>query len=198
MNTLKGEGNKTTSAPPLSSFNAIEIESVNRTSVLAYKHLESYLGEQTRPLDLLLGDVLGGMSRLVGSPGFRGSGLAIAGTDRNSATAVIKVISKESFILDRPKVESDYVESFDDLLVLKHESGAELLITLDLYELIMRAASGEIFNSAGASSLIQDLEMFTAQLRRQPSQEVFIYNESGEPIHAEKLNNNIVLSVGSK
>ena len=177
-------------------FNAFGNDTYTRDSTLAYKYLSDYIGDSGRTLDEVLSLVLTGVSRLVGSPGFKGDGLAIAGTDKNSSTAVVKVVPRNSFELLRPKLRIGYVETFDDLLVLRHNSGTELPMTLDLLELLLRAASGEIFNSGGATSLIQDLETFTTQLRRQPSKVVLIFNESGEPVVATKAEDRIILSMG--
>jgi serine/threonine protein kinase len=177
-------------------FNGYQNNAFIRESTQAYKYISDYIGNSGRTLDEILSLVLSGVSKLVGSPGYRGDGLAIAGTDKNSVTAVLKIVPRGSFELVRPKVQGKFVESFDDLLVLKHDSGTELPVTLDLLELMLRAASGEIFNSAGATSLIQDLETFTTQLRRQPSQEVLIFNGAGEPIKAVKSEDLITLSTG--
>lgn len=167
-------------------------------STQAYRFMEAYLGNTGQPLGVLKTMVLSGMSRLVGSPGFDRGGLAIAGSDRNSTNAVLKVVAEEEFELLRPPVQGRYVEVFDDSLELVHQSKTKMVLTLDLFELVMRANGGEIFNSTGASALLQDIEAFTAQLRSRPSHEVLIYNALGEPAFASKGQNEIILSVGGK
>lgn len=179
-------------------FGEPEEKNYRRTSTEAYRFIDAYLGQSGESLEVLKSRVLGGMSRLVGSPGYSREGLAIAGSDQNSVSAVLKVVAENEFILRRPQAQSRYVEVFDDVLELEHEGKAKMVMTLDLFELIMRAESGEIFNSTAASALIQDIEAFTAQLRSRPSREVLIYNAIGEPARASKGRNEIILTVGAQ
>ena len=179
-------------------FGALAESSYDRSSTQAYRFIDAYLGETGSSLGVLKVMVLSGISRLVGAPGYDRGGLAIAGSDRNSTNAVLKVVAENEFELRRPAVHGRYVEVFDDVLELVYQSTTKMVLTLDLFELVMRANSGEIFNSTGASALLQDIEAFTAQLRSRPSHEVLIYNALGEPVLASKGHNKIVLSLGDR
>jgi hypothetical protein len=64
---------------------------------------------------------------------------------------VVKELPADEFLLSPATSPSEYVESFADQLVLRHQSGPRLRIPLDTAELLLRAAEGEILGDPASA-----------------------------------------------
>lgn len=153
---------------------------VDGTDVRAYRYLTEFKNLLSG-YDLEVGRdrVLLGISRLAGVFGFDESGLAIRGGGDDTDWAVLHVVDAEQFELVMPAPNAVFVEVVPDRLVLRHRGGAELSLTLDSAELLLRASDGEVVNDAGADSVRQEVDGFVGQLARQPSDRALIVDSSG-------------------
>ncbi|MGI5286545.1 protein kinase domain-containing protein [Nonomuraea polychroma] len=169
---------------------------LGRKTVRVYRHLgefeEALLGSGERPKEIR-GRVLLGLSRLLGAPGYRGSDLAVADQGAGGTWAVLKEIPATEFSLERVEHPSQYVEWRPDALRLDHVSRHSLTLTLDTFELVIRAADGELIGDSAADSVRQEVETFAAALRRSPANAVSIVNPAGTARRVMTLDRRIVL-----
>lgn len=146
-----------------------------------------YLTEFVRMLDgndpiAARDHLLLGISRLLGAPGYRSSGLAFGVGAGDSSWAILHAIDSDAFTLHVADPAHPYVETMADLLELRHESGAakhSLKLNLDTAEMILRAAAGELVNDPASDAIRQEIDAFVGQLSRQPSKAAHIVDSSG-------------------
>lgn len=159
-------------------------EAVGRTNRLGpYRHLEDFvrlLGRAVAP-ETFLPPLLRGLSRCVGVLGYAAAGVAVAvGGDAASSGAVVKILPEDQFALVVPDVDGRFVEAMPDRLALTHLSGqARIDIDLDLFELLMRAASGYLPTNAEAGPLLEELGLFRSALTLQPTDRLMVLEPSG-------------------
>jgi serine/threonine protein kinase len=177
-------------------FGAKPIAEVAAKDVMAYEHLSEFEHILNNPDQDSRNRLLLGISRIVGAIGYSSQGLAISSSEKGSEWVVLKIIDSDSFTLQLPRYSSSYVENFADSVTLNHKDGASLTITLDIAEMILRAASGEILNDPYSETIRQEIEGFTAQVRRQPSNEALIFDPIGVMTFAVRDQNKITLSGG--
>jgi hypothetical protein len=151
----------------------------DREHVRAYRYLSEFLDMLIQPTDDSLRRILLGISRLVGAPGFTDVGLAVSSGLMNPEWTVLHVIPPQEFALEAVRYESPYVESIPDRLILKHTSGAALSLQLDTIEIVLRASDGEVINDVGSDAVLQEIDGFVGQLRRQPAQTAKIVDSAG-------------------
>jgi hypothetical protein len=151
----------------------------DREHVRAYRYLSEFLDMLIQPTDDSLRRILLGISRLVGAPGFTDVGLAVSSGLMNPEWTVLHVIPPQEFALEAVRYDSPYVESIPDRLILKHTSGAALSLQLDTIEIVLRASDGEVINDVGSDAVLQEIDGFVGQLRRQPAQTAKIVDSAG-------------------
>lgn len=166
-----------------------------RLEVRGYRHLDEYLSALDTP-GQALPRFITGLSRVLGFVGYDGAGLALRDQTYDApavrAIVVIKEMDPAEFTLATNGARSRYIESFPDLLVLRHSSGAELRITLDTAELLLRAADGEILGDLASEAIRQEVTGFGNRLRREPAHAVQIIDGSGRSLRAKAVAGQIV------
>lgn len=155
-----------------------------RRELRTYRYLDEYLAMVQDPREAARDRILLGLSRIAGAPGFSGHGLAVGERSRSGNWAVLKQIDANEFVLDAGGRANPYIESVPDRLRLIHKgtSGvgvANLPLTLDTAELILRAADGEILGDAESEALRQEVEAFAAKLRRQLADAALVVDPAG-------------------
>ncbi|NDO88497.1 protein kinase domain-containing protein [Cellulosimicrobium composti] len=123
--------------------------------------------------------ILLGISRLAGAFGYAEPGLAMSSGADGTTWAVLHTVPEDEFHVEVPTVDGEFVETMPDQLLLRHDKGASLNLTLDTAEIILRAADGEIVNDVGADATRQEIDSFVNQLKRRPSQSAQIVDSSG-------------------
>jgi serine/threonine protein kinase len=145
-----------------------------------YKYLDEYLS--------ILGDpddekhkarIIKGVARLIGAYGYDGPNLAVSQARPRSDWSVLKPSLQSEFRLLANNFESPYVEFYPDLLMLRHESGAVLNISLDTAEVILGACDGTLFGDLRTDSIKFDIESFGKKLLRQLSDNLIVVEPSG-------------------
>lgn len=154
-----------------------------RGAVRVYRYLTEFedalSGSTPERLAALRERLLLGLSRLLGAPGYSGTGLAVSDQGTGSTWAVLKEIPGGEFVLLVVEQPSTYVEWRPDALRLKHDTGSSLVLTLDTFEMVLRIADGDLTGDAAAGSVRQEIEAFAAALRRSPAGSVYIVNPAG-------------------
>ena len=163
-------------------------------SVLSYRFLTRFKEALQDPgQDNFLDDVLLGISRIAGAPGYDQLGLAIASRLGKGIWAVLKIVDRTEFELSARKGDDSFVEAIPEFLELRNQAGAKLEIPLDTFELILRAANGELLNDPYSDALRQEIEGFAAQLYQQPSAELILVDPFGTKIGARREGSDVIL-----
>ncbi len=121
--------------------------------------------------------ILKGLSRLLGAFGYDGPNLALQDGESNG-WAVLREIRGEDFHLKRRPEPSPFVEQQADELVLMHPR-AQLALTLDSVELILRAADGELINDDAANAIKLELSLLAEKLMLEPALTAIVVNPAG-------------------
>lgn len=160
-----------------------------RGTVRVYRSLaefeEALATSSHERLDAIRGRILLGLSRLLGAPGYQGNGLAVTDEGERRAWVVLKEIPGREFSLERVEHPSAYAEWRPDALRLRHSSRSALILTLDTFELVLRAADGDLIEDNAAGTVRQEIETFAAALRRSPATSVHVVNPAGTARRAE-------------
>ena len=159
--------------------------------VRAYRYLDEYLEALSDPV-LALPRVVLGISRLLAYPGYTDPHLALRDRAFDDpavrAIVVVKELPVEEFRLETTSTSSRYVESFADRMVLIHPpSNAQLRVTLDVAELLLRTADGEIVGDTASAALRQEIDGFGNRLRLQPARSVRVVDGSGRALGARVI-----------
>jgi hypothetical protein len=166
---------------------------VDQMQVIAYKHLGEFMDMLENPTEQAKSRILLGMSRIVAAPGFSARGLAIRAVRTKSDWALLKVIESDRF-------QSNYVETFPDRLELEFmgdgqsEAVHRLVLTLDLAEVILRAADGQIFDDLVSDSAVEEILGFALVVATSNTEEVHIASPSGLLTRAVLANDAVELS----
>ena len=107
-----------------------------------------------------------GLSRVLGAHGYQGNALALRDGD-SAGWSVLREIPAEEFALAPLAADAKYVEQQPDGLRLSHRLG-NLVLTLDSYELVRRAATARLLGDAGAEAVKLELSAFGNLLRTTP------------------------------
>lgn len=170
---------------------------------MAYRYFHKFTEILENPTDLSKDKILLGMSRIVGAPGFPGRGLAIQAVRTKSDWALLKVIDHTKFRLVRVPVNSDYVETFPDRVELEFiedsqsdrvRAAQRLTLTLDLAEVILRAADGQMFDDLVSDSAVEEILGFALVVAAFNTEEVQIASPSGLMTRAILSNDVVELS----
>jgi serine/threonine protein kinase len=173
---------------------------VDQMQVIAYKHLGEFMDMLENPTEQAKSRILLGMSRIVAAPGFSARGLAIRAVRTKSDWALLKVIESDRFRLARIPIQSNYVETFPDRLELEFmgdgqsEAVHRLVLTLDLAEVILRAADGQIFDDLVSDSAVEEILGFALVVATSNTEEVHIASPSGLLTRAVLANDAVELS----
>jgi hypothetical protein len=173
---------------------------VDTMQVVAYKHLGEFMDMLESPTEQAKSRILLGMSRIVAAPGFSARGLAIRAVRTKSDWALLKVVESDKFRLARVPVQSNYVETFPDRLELEYMGDGEdeavhrLVLTLDLAEVILRAADGQIFDDLVSDSAVEEILGFALVVATSNTKEVHIASPSGLLTRAVMANDKVELS----
>lgn len=160
-------------------FDGTGVSPVPREQVRAYRYLDQFrdalAGKSDE--DRVKADILQGLSRILGAHGYDGDQLALRDGESHG-WSVLREIDATEFSVTPLHTEAPFVEQQPDGLWLSHKLG-KLLLTLDSFELIHRAASGEILGDAGAEAVKLELTAFGDLLRRNPAGRVLVVNPAG-------------------
>lgn len=155
--------------------------------VVPYRHVREFHAAATsneHSAEILL-RLLNGLSRADGVPEDAvGEGLALRlNVATDAEVVVIKRFLANDFVVKLPQLSGNFVESLPDHLAIEHRDGApRLLITLDLFELLMRAHDGYLRGAEEQQAFYEDLATFKDELLSQPSEQVLLV-EAGRQLH---------------
>jgi hypothetical protein len=134
-----------------------------------------------------------GISRIVGAQGFEDSGVAIRAGNLRTDWSVLKVIDESEFEISSDQwAEFDFLESSPDSLTLSHlGTQISLKLSLDSFEMLLRAAEGEILEDSYSDAVIKEVEGFSSQLRDVRSTSVSVIDPIGNAVLASEANGRI-------
>ncbi|WP_086150752.1 protein kinase [Cellulosimicrobium sp. KWT-B] len=164
---------------------AVKDDEIDPGDVRVYRYLPDFLemlmghGPETTRDRLLLG-----ISRITGAFGYLDSGLAMSSGADGAAWAILHTVAAEEFTVTVPRTQSPFIESMPDQLLLSHQSGPRLSLTLDTAEIILRAADGELVGDTASDAIRQEIDSFVNQLSRQPSRTARVVDSSGSVVSA--------------
>lgn len=161
--------------------------------IAPYDHFNLYR-EYLRKNTSDLRPILHGLSKLSGSNLPYRNGLYVSDVQPGIGWSVIKIIPADEFELRVDDFYNEYIETTPESLTLIHnKSGLHFRMNIDVFELIIRASRGEIFNDMETSAIRFDLTSFATMLLRSPVKEVFLIDPSGSDIHVTTTGNKIYL-----
>jgi serine/threonine protein kinase len=150
-----------------------------------------------------IGLILQGLSRLSGVHMPYRKGLSVSEVSKGTGWAVIKLIPESEFSLRVDRELSDYFDTTPESLTLLHEkTNLSFRMNVDAFEMIARAAQGEIFNDFETGAIRFELAAFGTRLLRSPVFEAFLMDPSGSysrvdleaqtiSLHREKVQNEV-------
>lgn len=164
--------------------------------ILPYRHFTKFLEYIRKDVDSLE-PILQGLSRISGAHLEYQNGLALAEIVSSSGWVVMKVIPEDSFQIEVDQLISQFLETTPQSITLVHKpSNRRFMLTLDVFEILMRSAAGELFNDYATSALRFEMQAFASSILRSPVSEVQLLNPSGESFTILKKDNVLVLDQG--
>jgi len=170
---------------------------------MPYRHLDEFRQMLWNPDSASRNRLLLGISKIVAAPGYEGTGLAVRTVRNKSEWTLLRVVSEDQFSLNRPVNDSEFVEQFPDYLDLQFGSRSGdgtfqtaqfLRVTLDLAEVVLRAASGQMFDDVVSDGVIEEIRAFALGAASGNAQEVLLTSPSGVMTRASLNENRVELS----
>ncbi|MFD2028420.1 protein kinase domain-containing protein [Promicromonospora aerolata] len=160
-------------------FDGAATSPVGRAEVRAYRYFDEFVEVLAGRIDVrfVREKVLLGLSRVLGAHGYPGAALALR-DGKSDGWSVLREIPAEEFSLLALDTDATYVEKQSDGLRLSHRLG-NLVLTLDSYELVRRAADGELLGDAGSDAVKLELSAFGNLLRTTPAHQVLVVDPAG-------------------
>jgi serine/threonine protein kinase len=136
--------------------------------------------------------ILQGLSRLSGVHMPYRNGLSVSEVAKGTGWAVIKLIPESEFSLRVDRDSSNYFDTTPESLTLLHEkTNLSFRMNVDAFEMIARAAQGEIFNDFETGAIRFELAAFGTRVLRAPVLEAFLMDPSGSYSRVE-LESNVI------
>lgn len=161
----------------------------------SYRYFDEYIHALKSPGPEFSDRLLLGMSRMIGAPGYSSKGLGIGEKQIDGLWSVIKVIPPDEFEILVEELGSSYIESIPDSLMVRHVRGAEMTLTLDSAEMILRCADGEILGDVDSEAVRREVASYGQKLLRQRVQEVIVVDPSGVPEKIYSNDGNLIRSL---
>ena len=172
-----------------------QYEVVPPEEVRMYRHFDEYRSQLFSPTAYTKERILHGISKVVGAIGFDEPGVAISASQQRTDWSVLKVIEETEFELRNVALnDQKYIEFASDKLLLVHiGTQISLQLSLDSFEMLIRAAEGEILADNYSDAVIKEVEGFASQLRAVRSSSVSIIDPIGNAVLATSTNAHIKL-----
>jgi hypothetical protein len=176
---------------------------LDTSQAMPYRHLDEFRQMLWNPDSASRDRLLLGISKIVAAPGYEGGGLAVRTVRNKSEWTLLRVVSEDRFSLRRPTNDSEFVEQFPDFVDLQFDSrNADetfqhshfLRVTLDLAEVVLRAASGQMFDDIVSDGVIEEIRAFALGAASGNAREVLLTSPSGLMTRASLNNNKVELS----
>jgi hypothetical protein len=168
-----------------------------------YRYFDQFREELRSGSGRHLPQILRGLSRILGAQSLHDGGLAITLGDRKEAWKVQREFEPSRFKLEVERSDGSFVEVAADSLKLVFQnkgssetpSRVEMLLSLDDFELIMRADAGEVINDVYSRVVIAKLMGFASRLRLRETSTVTLIGPSDEVVTAKLSGNKIEMSL---
>ena len=122
-------------------------------------------------------------------------GIAIRAGNQRTDWSVLKVVDETEFeIKNVTIIDQKYIEYASDKLMLVHKgTQISLQLSLDSFEILVRAAEGEILYDSYSDAVVNEVEGFASQLRAVSSSSVSIIDPVGNAVLATSADGQIKL-----
>jgi hypothetical protein len=176
---------------------------LDTSQTMPYRHLDEFRQMLWNPDSASRDRLLLGISKIVAAPGYEGTGLAVRTVRNKSEWTLLRVVSEDRFSLYRPMNNSEFVEQFPDYVDLQFGSrnadgtfqrSQFLRVTLDLAEVVLRAASGQMFDDIVSDGVIEEIRAFALGAASGNAREVLLTSPSGVMTRASLNENKVELS----
>ena len=136
--------------------------------------------------------LLDGLSKLSGVFLENQAGLRVASYRVDPSWTLIKEIDEDSFSLRLESSPSDVVEFVpDSALLVNEEVGAELRVTLDMAEVLLRASEGELFGDDDSLAIRQQAHSFLERVSQSKGESATLLSPSGTQFKIQSSNGRI-------
>lgn len=170
---------------------------------MPYRYLDEFRKMLWKPDEASRNRLLLGISKIVAAPGFEGSGLAVRSVRNRSEWTLLRVVLEKDFGLVRVVSDSEFVETYPDYVDVQFgSSGADgafesvrsLRVTVDVAEVILRAADGQMFDDVVSDGIVEEIRAFALGTASGNTREMLVTSPSGMMTRAKLTNNRVELS----
>ena len=97
---------------------------------------------------------------------------------------ICKKLPIEDFKVFTPRNQYSFMETITDKITFKHEpSDIQFIITLDLFEILIRMSEGQLPFSKEQKAVLDELADFKSRLHRYQSQDLLLLESNGQVHH---------------
>lgn len=157
----------------------VEFEEAISEDTKSYKFFQEFSNYMQEPSTSDKGLLLRGISRLISSIFYLESDLVIS--KRSAGKWIpLRKFPADGFKLEAVFQQSGYLETQNEGLILTHiESTKKLFINLDVFEVILRAAEGQLMADPASDAIRHEVQRFTNNLIGQPIEQIYVVEPSG-------------------
>jgi len=157
--------------------------------LLPYRHLKLFIRHLNKKGNLgkLRESLCRGISQM---EGIRNSDMATkyllirVTQNAKEGLTICKKLPIEDFMVFTPKNQHSFIETIADKIIFKHEpSGIQFVITLDLFEILLRMSKGQLPFSEEQKAILDELADFKSRLHRYQSQDLLLLESNGQVHH---------------
>ncbi|MBF0233167.1 MAG: hypothetical protein HQK65_09035 [Desulfamplus sp.] len=106
---------------------------------------------------------------------------------------ICKKISSDEFNVFIPKNRLEFIETIPDKIIFQHkETGIQCILTLDIFEIIMRLSKGQLPLSKEQKAILDELNDFKSRLHRHHAKDLLLIESNGQVHHITQQNGKII------
>ncbi len=109
---------------------------------------------------------------------------------------ICKKLPADKFEVLIPSSKPQFIESLPDKIIFKHsQTGIQCVLTLDVFEILLRMAAGQLPSSNEQKAILDELHEFKSRLHRYQAKDLLLIESNGQVHHITQQNGKIIRRV---
>ncbi|MEK8017643.1 MAG: hypothetical protein VSS75_012295, partial [Candidatus Parabeggiatoa sp.] len=106
---------------------------------------------------------------------------------------ICKKLPANEFEVLTPLNTPPFIESLPDKMIFKHtQTGIQCVLTLDVFEILLRMAAGQLPSSHEQKAVLDELHDFKSRLHRYHAKDLLLIESNGQVHHVTQQNGKII------
>lgn len=109
---------------------------------------------------------------------------------------ICKKLPTDEFEVLIPSITPPFIESIPDRIIFRHtQTGIQCVLTLDVFEILLRMAAGQLPSSREQKAVLDELHDFKSRLHRYQAKDLLLIESNGQVHHITQRNGKIIRQI---